>query len=185
MRGKILLCFSILVIAGCGNSEEGMNDSNHSDTPNRTQPINYETPKEQENRMGERDKTIGELGGYPQSEQEYVNEGDKNLNAKNEDRYTNEKTLLIAEYLAKRKEIVQAQVAETDDRIIVAVLTENHEYPNLNEIVEQEVRQVEPNKEIVVYTDENYWERMRNLNGKQLKVDDEITKRLQSFFGNE
>ncbi|MEN2765869.1 YhcN/YlaJ family sporulation lipoprotein [Ornithinibacillus xuwenensis] len=184
MRGNIICLLTLVfILVGCGaENEEGMNGS---DNQNQIDPINYETPQEQRDRVGEREKSIGELGGYPQSEQKFINEGDKNISAKNEDRYTNERTLLISEYLAERKEIVQAQVVETKDRIIVAIQTENHEYPNLNKIVEEEVRQIEPSKQIVVYTDDNYWERMRNLNSKKIDFDDNIRDTLDNFFGND
>lgn len=184
MRGKILtLLATTLFVAGCADdTEQGMSGTTN---PDQIQPINYETPKEQQERVGQQEKSVGELGGYPQNEQEFVNEGDKNVNAKNEDRYTNEKTLQISEYLSERKEIVQAQVAETDDRIIIAVQTENHEYHDLNRIIEEEVRRIEPEKQIVVYTDDNYWERMRNLNSRQIKLEDDIENSLREFFNND
>lgn len=183
MRGKLLLgLFILFATAGCGNeAEEGQNENN-----NQYQPINYETREEQTNRAGSRDNTIGELGGYPQSDQEYVNDGDKNLNAKNEDRYTNERTMLISEYLAERKEIVQAQVAETDERIIVAVITADNEYfPNLNEVIEKEVKRVIPDKQIVVYTQAIWWDRMRNLNSSPNDLDEKMNRDIDNFFGNE
>ncbi|WP_010098989.1 YhcN/YlaJ family sporulation lipoprotein [Ornithinibacillus scapharcae] len=184
MRGKILMgAFLLFLTAGCGNErEEGQSETNN----NQYQPINYETPEEQTNRTRTEDKTIGELGGYPQSDQEFVNEGDKNLHSKNEDRYSNERTMLISEYLAERKEIVQAQVAETDERIIVAVITPDNEYyPNLNEVIEEEVKRVVPDKQIVVYTQAIWWDRMRNLNSSPNDMDEKMRRNMDDFFGNE
>ncbi|MFS0672929.1 YhcN/YlaJ family sporulation lipoprotein [Ornithinibacillus sp. 179-J 7C1 HS] len=183
MRRKLLLVLTSLIFAtACGNeTEEGTNEINN----NSISPINYETPEEQEERTDNREKTIGELGGYPQSEQEYVNEGDKNLGASNEDSYTNERTLQISEYLSERKEIVQAQVAETDERIIVAVMTGNKYYPDLQDTIEDEVRQIVSDKEIVVYTDSIWWDRMRNLNSSPNHLDEEIEENLNNFFRND
>lgn len=182
VRVKLLLgLVTLLLTTGCGNdTEEGKSETNNS-----YQPINYETPEEQTKRST-KDKTIGELGGYPQSDQEYVNEGDKNINSKNEDRYTNEKTMLISEYLAERKEIVQAQVSETDDRIIVAVITPDNEYfPKLNDVIEKEVKRVVPDKQVVVYTQAIWWDRMRNLNSSPNDLDEKLNQNMDEFFGDE
>ncbi|MBS3679463.1 YhcN/YlaJ family sporulation lipoprotein [Ornithinibacillus massiliensis] len=185
MRRKLLLAFvGLILMAACGNeTEEGMNDT----TNNSIQPINYETPQEQKERINNQEKTIGELGGYPQSEQEYVNEGDKNLAAENEDRFTSERTLQISEYLSERKEIVQAQVAETDDRIIVAIMTGNKYYPNLADNIEEEVKQIVSDKEIVVYSESTWWDRRRNLNSNPnpTQLEEEVENNINDFYGNE
>jgi Sporulation lipoprotein YhcN/YlaJ (Spore_YhcN_YlaJ) len=183
MRGKIIIILSsLLIIAACGNeNEQGMNtDVNQKSI----QPINYETPKEQESRSNDREKSIGEIGGYKQSDQEYVNEGDKNFKAKNEDQYTSERTYLISEYLSERKEIVQSQIAETDDRIIVAVMTGNQYFPELPEIITREVKEIVPDKEIVVYTDKAWWDHMRNLNSNPKDLDRDVENNLNEFFNN-
>ncbi|WP_026906323.1 YhcN/YlaJ family sporulation lipoprotein [Paucisalibacillus globulus] len=188
MRGKIIIVItSFFLVTACGNEpEQGLNNKgNQIQNQNNTQPINYETTNEQKERLGERDKSIGELGGYKQSDQEYVNEGDKNFNAKNEDQYTSERTYLISEYLSERKEVVQSQIAETDDRVIVAVMTGNKYYPDLPEIIRRDVKQIIPDKEVVVYTDAAWWDRMRNLNSNPNDMDDNIQKDLDDFFNNE
>ncbi|GGA69285.1 YhcN/YlaJ family sporulation lipoprotein [Ornithinibacillus halotolerans] len=182
MRWKMLFMVSSLVfIAACGNdSEQGANEENLDNI----QPINYETKEEQKTRLGQNEQSIGELGGYPQSEQERVNEGDKNFGAKNEDRYTNERTYYIAEKLSERKEVVQAQVAETDKRVIVAVMTGNKYYPDLPKSIREEVKEMIPDKEIVVYTDAAWWDRMRNLNSNPDKLEITIERNLNNFFNN-
>ncbi|WP_042146142.1 YhcN/YlaJ family sporulation lipoprotein [Paucisalibacillus sp. EB02] len=177
-----IILSSLFLLAACGNeSEQGMNNNTNQ---KNIQPINYETPNEQESRSGDQDKSIGEIGGYKQSDQEYVNEGDKNFNAKNEDQYTSERTYLISEYLSERKEIVQSQIAETDDRIIVAVMTGNQYFPDLPEIITRDVKEIVPDKEVVVYTDKAWWDHMRNLNSNPKDLDQDIEKNLHDFFNN-
>jgi hypothetical protein len=185
MRGKLLVVLtSILFLVACGNeTEEGTKKLNNDN--NTVQPINYETEEEEKERTGNQDRSIGELGGYPQSEQEYVNEGDRNLSAKNEDRYTNERTMQISDYLSERKEIVQAQVSETEDRIIVAVQTGNKYYPDLKQTIEEEVKQIVSDKEIVVYTESIWWDRMRNQNSSPNLMDAEMEENINDFFGND
>jgi Sporulation lipoprotein YhcN/YlaJ (Spore_YhcN_YlaJ) len=188
MRGKLLFVFAcIMITAACGNtnSEQGINDQQDV---NKFQSVNYETPKEQKDRTKE-DKTIGERGGYPQSEQRGVGAGDENTSHKNEDQFSNENTRLISKYLAERKDIVQAQVSETDNRIIVAVITpdpnQNGDNSDLVKSIDKEVRRVVPDKDIVVYVDKIHWNRMRNLNSHPRTINREVQEKLDNFFGND
>ncbi|GIO27663.1 YhcN/YlaJ family sporulation lipoprotein [Ornithinibacillus bavariensis] len=187
MRGKlmvILLCTGLTSACGNNNTEQGTSDPKEI---KQFQSVNYETPREQKNRS-DNDKTIGERGGYPQSEQPGINVGDENTSHTNEDRYSNEKTRLISKYLKERKDIVQAQVSETDDRIIVGVITPNpnqNENPNLHKEIEKDVRRVEPNKDIVVYVDKIYWNQMRNMNSRPSNMNRDIQEKLNDFFGND
>lgn len=186
MRGKWLIgLVSVFFITACGN--DNAEQGNKPNQDNQFQPIHYETPDDdKQERMGDKEKTIGEKGGYPQSDQKEVNRGDDNTNGANESPYSNEKTRLISKYLAERKEIVQAQVSETDDRIIVAVITKDqNKNLNLTPLIEKEVRQVEPDKEIVVYTDNIYWHRMRNLNSHPSTITREMQEKLDDFFGRD
>lgn len=158
-----LLALTMLLVA-CTNTDTGKDtqDSNENST---TQPIHYETEEEQKDRLNTRDQTIGEQGGYPQSDQEGVNSSD--YSGRYSDAFTNEKSEKLSKKIKDRKDIVQAQVASTDDRVIVAViLKEKYTNHNIKDSIESEVREAMPNKEIVVYTDEVYWDQRRNMDSR-------------------
>ncbi|MFD2046204.1 YhcN/YlaJ family sporulation lipoprotein [Ornithinibacillus salinisoli] len=186
MRKYIMLYAAMLFLIGCTNQEEGRHANNQE---NNLQPIHYETPEEQRDRLGQ-DQSIGEQGGYPQSELEGLNGGE--TNERNMDRYTNERTMEISEHLSEHKYIKQAQVSETDDRIVVAVILNNHsDQTSLGDVddraqqIEREVQQFVQDKQIVVYTDNIYWNRMRNLNSNQISSDENTDRFLEDFFGTD
>src|SRR5690625_1979386 len=167
------------------NGEEEAN----MDNDNVTQPIHYETEREQKDRLNVREQTIGERGGYPQSKQENIN--DQDYEGGYSDIYTTDRTEEIAEYLQKKQEIVQAQVAETDDRIVIAVMLPERTRCDVDagRLIEEEVRNILPgtNKQIIVYTDDVYWDRMKNLDGrwKARQTGEELGEMLEDFFNME
>lgn len=152
----IMMLFTI----GCTNN----NDNAEEDRNARMQHINYETPKEQKQRLGNREPSIGEQGGYIQSEQRGLNAGDRTGDYT--DMYTNEDSVRIADHLNEWKEIKQAQVAFTDKRVVVGVLLNDHSDHHLTDRIREEVAKFVPDREIVVYTDEAYWEKMKNLDSR-------------------
>lgn len=156
-----LLLFTIFTVA-CGNTNENTQDT--EDNLN-TQPMHYETEGEQANRLNKRGQTIGEQGGYRQSNQEGVNASD--YSGGYSDPYTNEETERLATELKNRNDIVQAQVTTLDDRVVVAVkLKEKYVNPNITESLEIDISEMMPDKEIVLYTDQVYWEQRKNLNAR-------------------
>ena len=188
MMKRIIVPCSLLFLflTACGNNgeeETGMEDDNVS------QPIHFETEQEQKDRLNVREQTIGERGGYPQTQQENVNEQD--YEGGYSDIYTNDRTEEIAEYLQGKQEIIQAQVAETDDRIVIAVILpeRTNRDADVSASIEEEVRNILPgtNKQIVVYTDDVYWDRMKNLDGrwKARETGEELGEMLQNFFNME
>ncbi|MUK86989.1 hypothetical protein GMD78_01050 [Ornithinibacillus sp. L9] len=186
MKKYILLGMSVFVITGCATQEEGRHANN---SENNLQPIHYETPEQQREREGQ-PRSIGERGGYPQSELEGLNAGD--TDDRNRDRYTNEKTMEISQYLSELRYIKQAQVSETNDRIVVAAILNNHsDQTSLGDAddraqqIKQEVKKFGRDKEIVVYTDNIYWNRMRNLNSNQISIDENIDQFLEDFFNTD
>ncbi|WP_156291184.1 YhcN/YlaJ family sporulation lipoprotein [Oceanobacillus salinisoli] len=165
---KSTFIFAVLsiVMIGCTNAD---NHTQNNSTNNQTQPIHYDTRQEHNQRIGIENQSIGEQGGYPQTQQPGVNAGD-NENGYT-DPFTNEETEMISSELKKERDIVQAQVASTDDRIIVAVMLREHFNQDVAPVVrdiEGRVRQIVPNtdKEIVVYTDDIQWDRLKNLHAR-------------------
>ncbi|MBY7143269.1 YhcN/YlaJ family sporulation lipoprotein [Virgibacillus sp. NKC19-3] len=157
-----LLVITMLFVA-CANT-----DTDHTQTTNEnstTQPIHYETEEEQNNRLNTRDQTIGDRGGYPQSDQNGVNASDYSNGYTDE--FTDEESEELSKQLKDRKDIVQAQVASTDDRVIVAViLKEKYIDHDIKDSIESEVSEAIPDKEIVVYTDDAYWDQAKNLDAR-------------------
>lgn len=75
------------------------------------------------------------------------------------------------------KEIKQAQVASSDERVVVGVILSNR-FEAQSDIAEQiktSVKEMAPDKTVVVYTDDIHWDRMRNLQSriKQINIQDE------------
>ncbi|SET82745.1 Sporulation lipoprotein YhcN/YlaJ (Spore_YhcN_YlaJ) [Oceanobacillus limi] len=185
MKKFIIYTASALVLAGCGTQEEGRHANNQQ---NNLQPIHYETPDQQGDRLGE-DRSIGQRGGYPQSELEGLNAGE--TNDRTQDRYTNDQTTEISEHLSQLNFVKQAQVTSTDDRIVVAVMLNNHtEQTSLDgtdaevEQIKHEVRRFVQDKTVVVYTDNIYWNRMRNINANQIS-NENVNQFLEDFFNTD
>ncbi|PAV28927.1 hypothetical protein CIL05_13160 [Virgibacillus profundi] len=158
-----IISFTLLIIftVGCANTDE---DTQTTQEKINTSPINYETEQERKERLNIRDQTIGEKGGYPQSDQDGVNAGDNS--GENSDAFTNEESMKISKQLKEKKEIVQAQVASTDDRIIVAVILSEQTDPDIKQMIESEVSKTVSDKQIIVYTDEVHWDHMKNLDAR-------------------
>lgn len=175
----VLLSF-ILFLTACGMNEE----SKGTDTTDRnTQPIHFESNNDQ-------NRSIGERGGYPQSEQLNVNRGNE-INYT--DIYANDKTEKLRKQLVKTKDIVQAQVAETDDEIIVAVIlsqayqkdiASQDEVEDTLDRIENKVKEILPNtnKEIIVYTDTMHWHRMKNIDARTKNRENNGEKSKQYEF---
>ncbi|WP_010651031.1 YhcN/YlaJ family sporulation lipoprotein [Oceanobacillus massiliensis] len=163
MLNKLLLSLMLILLlaAGCTNGERTQQTSDINDGGS-IQPIHFD--RKDRDIYNKDESSIGEQGGYPQSEQKMANDADFSNYT---DAYTNEESIRISEELQQRKDIIQAQVASTDDRIIVAVMLQerfNLEVPD----VEEYVREIVPDtdKEIIVYTDEIHWDRMKNLDAR-------------------
>ncbi|SDQ46656.1 Sporulation lipoprotein YhcN/YlaJ (Spore_YhcN_YlaJ) [Virgibacillus subterraneus] len=177
MSIKILTIISVIIFAlvGCG-TEEGKQDNTEN---MNSQPINYETKEEQKERTGNKEPNLGEKGGYPQSEQTEMNDGDASGQS---DLYTNQTSILISKKLKERREVIQAQVAVTDDKAIVGVIISPSSPPNMRKILKQEVHEMVPNREVEVYTDDIYWDRMRNKDAKLDQLNGDMNEFLNEFF---
>lgn len=155
---------SLLILFGCSNTNDtGQNaeQDNHSET----QPIHYETDKEQRERQNERPQSIGDLGGYPQSDQRDTN-ASEGRHEDFSDPYVNEATGKIYDRISRFKEIKQAQIAATDNKVIVALMLNDYNEENVRDKIVKEVRKIEPDKEVVIYTDDIHWNRVNNMRAR-------------------
>ncbi|MFD1850161.1 YhcN/YlaJ family sporulation lipoprotein [Oceanobacillus bengalensis] len=172
---KLLLVGLIFILTACGN------DNAESETKQyNTQPINYDTPLEQDGSLDRQEESIGEKGGYPQSEQRGVNASD--YEGDYTDPFTNDETIFITEELRKDKDIIQAQVASTDDRIIVAVMLREYYNEADTEEIKEKIRRIVPDidKEIIVYTDDIHWNRMKDYDARN--ESHEIGDNIEEIF---
>ncbi|MFZ3576420.1 YhcN/YlaJ family sporulation lipoprotein [Virgibacillus sp. DJP39] len=160
----VCLLFIVIVMTACSDGENSAADNNNNEP--QSQPLNYENETEKNRRLGLRDQTIGEKGGYSQSDQKLINRGD--VGANNKDIYTNEKSQEIVKYLMDRHGIKVAQVAITDEKIIVAVMFDDRTGTNdaIADVIEKEVRKFDASKQIVVYTDQSNWEQVKDLKAR-------------------
>lgn len=154
-----------ITLVGCTNNNDEATRDNPGDY---TQPINYETNEEQD-----------EHEGYPQSDQTGMNDGDETGQS---DFYTNEETVSIAHKLSKQKEVVQAQVALTEHKVVVGVMLNDNAPPDMQETIKKQVQDMKPDKKVHVYTDDIYWDRMRNKDSKLDQFNGGMKEFLNEFF---
>src|SRR5699024_3917305 len=175
IKWLILPVLSILLF-GCAQYETGEEGSQEN---MNSQPINYETEQEQDERLEREEQGIDEQGGYLQSEQKELNDGDENAQS---DLFTNEMSMSISKHLKERKDVRQAQVAVSEERVVVGVMLTDQAPPDMRERVEQEVQEMVPTKEIYVYTDDIYWDRMRNKDAQLDQLNGDMREFLREFF---
>lgn len=166
----IMMLSVVLVACNANTSEQNAEDDQQG---NNVQPIRYNTDERGNN------LDYGQQGGYPQSELDELH--DDGVSERTKDKYVTEEGMKVSEHLQERKDIKQAQVAVTEDRVVVAVtLNEYLEHHEIAEDIRKDVKQFIPDKTVVVYTDDYYWKRMRNLNARDLGND--IEQFLENFF---
>lgn len=170
----LLLLAILLFVVGCsknGTSIEGPN----------TSPINYQPNKDRD--QMEKDPEI-DYSYYEQSKRRMGEFKQKNPQNMDEDIYTSEETNRVADHLLKQSNIVNAQVASTNDRIIVAVKLSDYGDREVGNEIEQEVRTIVPNKEIVVYTDYTYWEHEKDKMASDgaSEISENVDDFLENFF---
>lgn len=169
MYKKVMMSMlSIAILTACTNTRENAEDNNGKVD---TQPINYETEGERKDRLNIPDN---------QKQEEHPKQEKQNYS----DAFTNEESVMISKTLEKRKDITQAQVASTDDRIIVAVVLSNQPKHDIVNKIETDIKEIVPNKQIVIYTDESHWERMKNLDSglRSKGVGPDMEDRINYFF---
>ncbi|MFC2948470.1 YhcN/YlaJ family sporulation lipoprotein [Virgibacillus sediminis] len=153
-------------LAGCTGGDD-VNENQNAEGLNN-QPIHYDTQGEDRQASEEEQESIGEEGpkGYPQKYQDRANSSEYEHGYS--DPYTNEDTEEIAENLEELDDVVQAQVEETNDRLIIGLQLKEHTDPDRPDDIEEQVKALVPptDKEIFVFTDKIYWDRMKNLDSR-------------------
>ncbi|WP_163970116.1 YhcN/YlaJ family sporulation lipoprotein [Oceanobacillus halotolerans] len=184
MKWRSFITISLMVpfVIACNDTdhidENAQRDGNQSDP----QPIHYESEGEKRERLGIDDQSIGERGGYPQTNRDDINRSENNN--RYTDAFTNEESEEIAEHLRQRNDIRQVQVASTDDRVVVAVMLNKHHDHHVPDNIEEDIKEFVQDKKIVVYTDDIYWERMRNLDSRlnQANMGEDVEQEIEDLF---
>jgi len=168
----------ITMMIACSPTEQG--ESNQT-KDSSVQPMHFD--KKQADIYDNQEPSIGEQGGYIQSEQRGVNQADFSNYS---DAFTNEESVHITRALEKQKDIIQAQVASLEDRIVVAVMLREHLDHDVSQRIEKDVKEIVPdtNKQIIVYTDDIQWDRMKNLDTrlKAKTVGDDLENSIKELF---
>ncbi|WP_284139709.1 MULTISPECIES: YhcN/YlaJ family sporulation lipoprotein [unclassified Virgibacillus] len=161
LQSMIWMTLVITVLVACdGDTSVKKTKENDSEAA----PIHYETEQEQQERLGSHQSDKHERDAYPQQEEKSLNGGDRT--GSYTDKYTTEDGVRVADHLMNMKEVKVAQVAITKDKVIVAVRLAEGVDPTIQKNIEREVSKFISDKPIVIYTDDNHWDRIRNMNSR-------------------
>src|SRR5699024_10112302 len=149
-------------------------------------PINYEPKKEQQDRLENR-KNPPSKQKHQQNQERYHADQSGNDNM---DIFTTKESAEIADQLTQRNDVIQAQVATTEDRVIVGVMLNKHDKQQADKNqkkvaeIEKAVQKIEPQKEIIVYTDDAHWNQLKDLNSslKQSNAGKNVEKYIEKFL---
>lgn len=136
-----------VILAACTNTRD--NVQNNNQPKDQTQPINFHSSDKQ--------KTRPDLTNNPYR--------DDNP-ARYSDAFTNEESIQISKTLEHKHDIMQAQVASTEDRVIVSLILNDHTDHEVTGKLQREIQEMVPDKQIIIYTDDPHWERMKNMDTK-------------------
>lgn len=163
----------VFVAVGCTNEN---NDTSTESDVDDSKLIRYETKEEQNERLGIND--YGTKDYYQSDEEGITPDGNERI------LFDNKESLLIAQKLEKRPDIKQAQVATVDDNIIVFVTLKDYTNDNITNNIKSVVQEIVPNKEIIIFTDDIHWNRMRNLQAglKQKEIGENVEQYLEQHF---
>ncbi|HLQ71560.1 MAG TPA: YhcN/YlaJ family sporulation lipoprotein, partial [Bacillota bacterium] len=106
-------------------------------------------------------------------------------NSNNKDVFTNNTSNKIREKLTNRQDIRRAQVAVTKTRAIISVQLSDHaNREDILDSIQHDTEPMVPNKDIVIYTNDSYWNRMKKLGSelKNLTDDDDIDHYIDKYF---
>jgi|SRR5690625_2739515 len=186
MRMNMIVTLVILTVfvGGCTNMNSDGKRETTQENPN-THPINYEPKKEQQDRLEDRVNPPSKQK-HQQNQERYADQiGNEDM-----DIFTTKESAEIADHLTKRNDVIQAQVATTDDRVIVGVMLNKHDKQQADKDqkkiaeIEKAVQKLEPDKEIIVYTDDAHWNQLKDLNSslKQSNAGENVEKYIEKFL---
>lgn len=168
MRLKMIIIGSVCaLLIGCSNT--GINDN----AEDKNTPPTSDTRHQDENHVQKQNQN-------DENEPDTNNSHDPNKNF-----YTNDTTEKIKNILKDRSDIREAQVASTDTRVMIALQLSHHaDRDDILDSVENDVKDIASDKEMVIYTDDAYWNRMKDRSSKfrNLTDDDVIDEYIDEHF---
>lgn len=102
-----------------------------------------------------------------------------------QDEFTTERTIDISNHLMNLDEVNQAQVVETDEKVIVGVIINLHADREIANKIEKEVKPfTEEGQDIIVYTDDTYWyDRIdEDASGWAAQLGEDVESIFDNFF---
>ncbi|MGM8364697.1 YhcN/YlaJ family sporulation lipoprotein [Virgibacillus sp. W0181] len=173
---KLLITFfavGLFVLTGCANGNDDAEQKINETNPDL---IRYESKEEQNARFG--------INEY--ADKDYYQSDEKGIALDgNESKLFNSKEArLITQKLHKRTDIKQSQVATIEDTVIVSVTLKDYTNDNITNSIKQDVQEIVPAKEVIIYTDDIHWNRMRNLQSglKQREIGENLEHYLEDNF---
>lgn len=167
MRIKIFMIGAVvLLLIGCTDKDEQFQNDNGPETNQER----YTPSDDQSNPMTQNTRN-------KQRNQSHFDD-DKDI-------FTNEASEKIQDMLNNRQDIRNSQVAITDTRALIAVqLSKNADRENILDSIENDIKHIVPKKELVIYTEDSYYDRMKNLGSqlKRLTDHDDIDKFIDDYF---
>ncbi|HLS06570.1 MAG TPA: YhcN/YlaJ family sporulation lipoprotein [Bacillota bacterium] len=164
----IILLSVMTILFGCQTPKAT------EDSSIQSEPLSHENTNEPKPDYDGYDKSKKRLKEFKKNDVKHV-----------QDEYANERTRQIAESLNTMSDINQAQVVETDDKIIAGVILNSHADDQLAQMVADKVRQiVNDEKEIVVYTDHTYWYQRidKDARAKATQLGEDLEVIFDQFF---
>jgi|GEM_PF-3879411 len=151
LRKMVIITGILLLTTGCG--------SNNNAEPHKNQ-------LSEEKKRGELTKQLRVNEQTDTNREENPSEiKQKNIQEEtvrdNPTAYTNEQTIEITKKLMERDDIRAAQVAMTKDKVFVGLMLERKIDSKIRSKVEEIVKASVSDKEVVVYSDETYWDQKK------------------------
>lgn len=171
----IIFVFSLFLIVGCNNTNTGQNDDREQS--NGTDYLYYETDQEKMERLGS--QNASPIKDYLQSNEKGIGKDGTERNI-----FETDEARKIAQELALRDDVKQTQIATTDEQVVVFVLLNDYQDPNIAKSLEEDIKKITPNKKILVYTDKLHWNRLKDIDSSMRARDigNDLEKFLEENF---
>ncbi len=174
---RITIIGALLFAVGCSSNKEAQNMGVTEIDPQMTDAKRKGVLTEKLRYNEQTDITKGE---NPAKVERKYNTGQPS--DRNQAEFTNDKTAEISKKIAERVDVKQAQIAMTDDRIIVALMLHHKADPKVLDEIKAEVTKMAPGKEIVMYTDTDYWSKKKDMTGRNDSA--ETGGKMEEFLNN-
>ncbi|MDC3412447.1 YhcN/YlaJ family sporulation lipoprotein [Aquibacillus sp. 3ASR75-11] len=153
-----------LFMVGCNDAEEAQPQQNQQQE-DLTEMIRYDQQQvadDDQEKATKKDDDYergGDLDGY-------LKDIDKPDGQDYEDRFYNEESAAVIREINKLEEVKLTQAFVTDEKVIVAVMLHQEGNLDVEDEIKSIVEKIVPNREIEVFTEDVYWNKIRNLNSR-------------------